>query len=331
LLLGTSVKQALDVEWSDPPQKTAALNRLVEQVASLQRWIARQLTAEQRQPPLQAHVATLAQVLGQDLEPDPTGGVRIREGVAEDRRVSVEDAEMRHGRKSKTKRFNGYKRHLATDLDSDLILAAAITPANRPEAEAVPALQADLARQGLVLGELHIDRAYINSPVVDEVLGIGGLVRCKPWVPRARRPGAFTKAAFTINARAMTLTCPAGETERFRPGQVVEFDPEACEHCAQRARCTMAAPGTGRTVAMAANELLQVRLRREMATPRGRARLRARVAVEHRLAHLVRRQGRRARYRGVRKNTFDVRRAAALQNLETIQRTAPLGTMVAAA
>lgn len=45
----------------------------------------------------------------------------------------------------------------------------------------------------------------------------------------------------------------------------------------------------------------------------------AREWVEHQLAHLVRRQGRRAPYRGVRKNLFDVRRAAALQDLETIQ------------
>ena len=324
VLLAPSVKQALDVEWSDPAQKTAALNRLVAQVTALQRWLDRHLATAQGRPPLQAPVATLAQILGQDLEPDPTGGVRIREGVAEDRRVSIEDAEMRHGRKSKTKRFNGFKRHLATDLDSGLILAAAITPANRPEAEAVPALQADLTRQGLVVGELYIDRAYINSPLVDAVLGRGGAVRCKPWVPRARHPGVFTKTDFTIDARALTLTCPAGETERFRPGQVVEFDPDTCGRCSQRARCTMAAPGSGRTVTMAANELLQVRLRRAIATPRGRARLRERVAVEHRLAHLVRRQGRRARYRGVRKNTFDVRRAAALQNLETIQRAGPL-------
>jgi hypothetical protein len=37
--------------------------------------------------------------------------------VAAERRVSIEDPEMRHGRKSKSKRFNGYKRHIATDLD----------------------------------------------------------------------------------------------------------------------------------------------------------------------------------------------------------------------
>jgi hypothetical protein len=45
-----------------------------------------------------------------------------------------------------------------------------------------------------------------------------------------------------------------------------------------------------------------------------------RVAVEHRLAHVGRKQGRRARYLGVRKNLFDLRRAAAVVNLEVIDR-----------
>ncbi len=80
--------------------------------------------------------------------------------------------------------------------------------------------------------------------------------------------------------------------------------------------------GNGRTAAIAGNERLQHRPRKEIATPRGRAKLRERVGVEHKLAHLVRRQGPRARYRGVRKNLFDLRRAAAIQNLETIQRKA---------
>ena len=73
--------------------------------------------------------------------------MRIRHGVAAERRVSVEDGDMRHGRKSKSKRFNGYKRHIAADLDTELILARAITPANRPEEEATPDLQFDIARQ----------------------------------------------------------------------------------------------------------------------------------------------------------------------------------------
>ena len=59
---------------------------------------------------------------------------------------------------------------------------------------------------------------------------------------------------------------------------------------------------------------------RNRGTKKGRARLRQRVSIEHRLAHIVYRQGRRARYLGVRRNLFDLRRAATLQNLETIHR-----------
>jgi glycosyltransferase involved in cell wall biosynthesis len=69
--------------------------------------------------------------------------VRIAENVAYDRRVSVEDGEMRHGRKTKSKRFNGYKRHAATDMRSDAILACAVTPANHPEYEALAPLKKD--------------------------------------------------------------------------------------------------------------------------------------------------------------------------------------------
>ena len=42
--------------------------------------------------------------------------------------------------------------------------------------------------------------------------------------------------------------------------------------------------------------------------------------IEHKLAHISQRQGNDARFVGVRKNTFDLRRASAIQNLETIQR-----------
>lgn len=52
----------------------------------------------------------------------------------------------------------------------------------------------------------------------------------------------------------------------------------------------------------------------EKPSPKGRERLRERIPIEHSQAHLTRRQGRRARYRGARKNLFNIRRAATVQN-----------------
>src|SRR6266702_1000473 len=48
--------------------------------------------------------------------------------------------------------------------------------------------------------------------------------------------------------------------------------------------------------------------------------LRERVAVEHALAHIGHWQGRRARYRGLRKNLFDLRRCAVVHNLHVLAR-----------
>jgi hypothetical protein len=320
LLLESSIKTALDIDWNDAADKKNAIKRFSRQLDSLQSWIERRLPEEVAKPPLKDHVDTLVQIRTQDLEPDPSGGgARIRDGVAEDRRVSIEDKEMRHGRKSKSKRFNGFKRHIAADVDRDLILACAITPANRPEDEAMPNLTADMKHQDLEVDDLLIDRAYINSGLVDEVLKRRGKIVCKPW--KSRNGDLFPKSVFNLNLRDRTIECPNGQVEHFSLGTVVEFNPDVCDRCPMRDQCTTAELGNGRSVAIAENEQLQQRLRKQIQTSAGREGLRERTMIEHKLAHISQRQGNEARFVGVRKNTFDLRRASAIQNLETIHRS----------
>jgi len=316
LLAESSIKRALDIDWNDAGAKAEAIKTFSRQLDALQVWIERRLPEEIAKPPLKASLETLVQIRTQDLEPDPKGGVRIRDGVAVDRRVSIADQEMRHGRKSKSKRFNGFKRHIATDVDRGLILACAITPANRPEDEAIPSLTNDLARQGLAVDHLLIDRGYINSPLVDDVLRRRGKIVCKPW--KSQNGSQFPKSAFRLNLRDRTIECPQGQVQSFSFGTVVEFDPDVCDQCAVRTQCTTAEVGHGRSVAIAENERLQARLRKDLQTSAGREALRERTGIEHTLAHISQRQGNHARYVGIRKNTFDLRRASAIQNLETV-------------
>ena len=320
LLLHASVKAGLDIDWNDPLQKDAALEELVAQVACLDAWLEKERLAMEE--PLKPYIAAIAQVREQNLDEAAEASPKMRQGVAKDRRVSISDPEMKHGRKSKTKRFNGYKEHIAADLDTGLILACATTPANRPEGEAGTELWSDMQRQAATIGSLSIDRAYVQSELVDEVIGGGGEILCKPWSGRnTRNPDLFGKVDFKLNMRDRTITCPAGEVEHFEPGMQVHFDPEACGPCPLRAKCTMSASGRGRSVRIAEDEQLQHRLRKLAATRKGRHKLRARTAIEHRLAHIAARKGPKARYRGVRNNLYDLRRAAVIQNLETVQRT----------
>ena len=317
VLVDSSLKKALEIDWTEAGEKAEAIQTLVQQLDALQSWIASRLPEEVARPPLQQHLDTLVQIRTQDLEPDPRrGGPRIREGVAENRRVSIADPDMRHGRKTQAKRFNGFKRHLAADVDRGLILACAITPANRPEEEATPSLRIDLERQGLAVDQLLIDRGYINSALVDDVLGRRGTIVCRPWHSHNGR--LFPKSAFTLNLRDRTIACPQGHVQRVSFGATVEFDPDVCDPCPVRAQCTTAGLGHGRSVRIAANERLQARLRRQVQTGAGRAALRERTMIEHKLAHISQRQGHAARYLGARKNTFDLRRASAIQNLETL-------------
>src|SRR5712692_389799 len=206
LLMASSIKAGLDIDWNDGEQKSEALNRLCGQLDRLSAWVEKRRPEEAMESPLSAYIEALAQVRTQDLEPKQSGGVQIRQGVAEDRRVSIEDAQMRHGRKSKSKRFNGYKQHLATDLRTKLILACAVTPANRPEEEATPALQADLEQWDVRIDSISIDGAYVNSPLVQEVIASGGTVLANPWSGRnTRGPQLFGKRDFKIDMRAKTI------------------------------------------------------------------------------------------------------------------------------
>jgi hypothetical protein len=308
---GRSLKAALDVDWDDPKQKKAALETLLSQVRELGAFLERELADELAVPPLREQWATVEQIIGQDIEPDPdAGGSRIRQGVAKERRISVRDGQMRHGRKSKSSRVDGYKRHLAVDLASTLILAAAVTPANRPEGEASGDLLHDVELQGFTVEDLHIDRAYLLAEAVEARRSVGLRVHAKAFP--LRNHGRFTKADFRLDFDAGTITCPAGATVPLVRGSVARFPARACGPCAKRDRCTKAA---ARNLAIHQEEPFLVELRAKQKTPEGRAQLRQRVAVEHRLAAIGGPRRRRARYIGARKNLFDVRRHAAVANL----------------
>jgi hypothetical protein len=84
-------------------------------------------------------------------------------------------------------------------------------------------------------------------------------------------------------------------------------------------RCTTSE--RGRSVSVHPDEKLLEELRARHLTPEGTAKLRERIGVEHSLAHIGHWQGERARYIGVRKNLFDLRRSAVVHNLHVIARS----------
>ena len=218
---------------------------------------------------------------------------------------------MRHGRKSKAVRFDGYKRHVAVDLGTRLIVGVALTRGNRPESEAGEPLATELMRQGFTVSCLYIDRGYLDSPAVAEYRRVNIPVECK--APTLRNGTLFTKADFQLDLVTGRVVCPAGQTRPMKPGMTVKFAAPVCHACPLRARCTES--DQGRSLTIHPEEAVLIQLRARQKTPEGRAELRKRVPVEHRLARIGQSQGDTARYRGERKNLYDLRRHAVVSNL----------------
>lgn len=315
-----SLKANLDIDWADEDARSDAFNLLVSEADKLAEWVASHQELRRNEPPLSTAIEDLAAVLEQDTEPDPDGpGVRIKIGVAKDRMPSLGDKEMRHGRKSQSFKFNGFKRFFITVPGVRLVVGALVQPANAPESEATRTLVADLERHGQLEG-LDFDRGFLASDLVHELHDRGILIRCKPW--RARNGTRFPKSKFQIDLKAGVATCPAGTTVQIRGDDPTKKRKaswgRACTACPVRPRCTKAK--RGRSLQIHPHEELHQELQLAVESKEGRAALRERVVVEHALARLQLLQGSRARYTGTRKNTMDVRRYAALNNLYEVRR-----------
>jgi transposase len=325
VLGGSSLKAALDCDWDDPTARQHALVVVVDALDAVESFLAgAEMASAGASATAAGSLAVARQVLEQDVDCGDHGTLSIRQGVAKDRRISIEDPQMRHGRKTKSVRVDGYKRHVLRDLDSGLVPAVGVTLANLPEASVTDQIAADLAAQHARLAELHIDRAYLASALVrdrDDDLA----VFCKAFP--VRNGPRFTKTAFGMDFDRGELTCPAGVAMPFVLGGKVQFPAEVCAACPLRVQCTTST--RGRSVQVHPDERLLVELRARQLTAQGRAKLRERVQVEHALAHVGRWQGRRARYLGVRKNLFDLRRVAVVHNLHVLARQPAVQLQVA--
>lgn len=318
----TSVKASLDIDWRDADARVLALNFLVEQFRRIEEWLQTTFTSETlKKPPIHGPLETVRHIIDQNTEPDPTPNdssdkksVRLVDGATPDRTISLSDDDMRHGRKSKSKVFAGFKRHIAVDADiQGLICAVELSKGNSPEQSGAEPLLARLEEQELEVDELHIDRGYLPAPQVVALHNKGCVVISKPPTPREGE--RYNKSDFLIDFEQKTLTCPAGKTltlkdesERYR------FASADCQTCTKKNACITDKNKYGRTIQLHPQEQWYREMSAELSTSEGRAKRRERIPVEHALARVGAIQGRHARFRGLQKNQFDLEATAVINN-----------------
>lgn len=307
-----------DIDWEDARARKQELNQLVRDAELA----LRELSTEKEGPTAQASRELLERVAHQDVEPDGEGGVRIRKGVAPDRVISTVDPEMRHGRKSSAGRWDGSKKHLSVEPETELITAVEVTPANAPDGPVAIVLLNQQAEAGLAPAEVVADMQYTAGDLRAQAkaLGEGTTIVTKAAV--IADTGYLSKSEFHVDLEACTVTCPGGAVARFphfRTGHSTEavFAATTCAACPLVKRCVQK-PGKGRTITIHPHEdqLQAARERRSM--PDFAALMQKRPTVERKQAHWNCRSGARSRYFGQRKTRLQAFWSAAVVNLERL-------------
>jgi hypothetical protein len=116
LVRGTSLKAALDLDWDDPEARNVALSTILQALNSVESWVKQKTDLDDKTTTqVKKSVEDARQIEEQDVSEASDGSPKLRKGVAKDRRISIEDEDMRHGRKSRNQRVDGYKRHVLKD------------------------------------------------------------------------------------------------------------------------------------------------------------------------------------------------------------------------
>lgn len=339
------------IDWDDQSQREALVDELVRDALAL----LAGLEGRALETDVAEAAELVATVAGQDVEQDEAGRFAIRRGVAADRVISTVDPEARHGRKSRSGGYDGYKANVAVDPETELVTEVVVTPANTPDAVPTLALLPELATNQATNGEdaapaeaadqpqgseprevgqvaegaeppaadpepaliVVADTAYGSGANRRALLNAGASLVIKA-LPEGNVTGGFLKSAFCIDMQNQAATCPAGHT-------TTEFHPAAqgggrfqfpAEVC-NRCPLRWGCTGSlkGRSLAVGPHDDLLARARAEQRTEAFQRIYKGKRPTVERVISRVVRKGRKARYRGRVRVEEQVVAKAAAENL----------------
>jgi len=276
------------IDWESDSARADLLNDLVYDAVSVLR---AGLSFEDEQ--LQCLLEQLARLVGQDVDVSEDGTGKLIDGVSADRQVSVVDPEMRHGRKSKSRKFNGYKGTVTADPTSGVITAVHVMAGNEHDSAAVVPIIEQQKRSATQPPALIGDRAYAAEEPRHEAMGQGVAIVTKPNTYSVK---GFGKGNFEIDAVGGQVTCPSGMVRSISGGSVT-FTGKGCPADCPHRRACLGKSGK-RIIKLRKHEALQQDAEKFAHTDRGKELLLLRPAIERVIAHWMRNGARQARYFG---------------------------------
>ncbi len=146
------------IDWNDVAAREALLQELVADA----RMLSNQFQDRESLPTsLRQGLELLDMVTEQDTTTDDQGHATIAQQVAKERVISVVDTDMRHGRKSTSQKFDGYKAHVGSQNKGAFVTSVVVTGGNVADGDAAPAVLEDQQRNtGTLPEKLMGDTSY---------------------------------------------------------------------------------------------------------------------------------------------------------------------------
>lgn len=293
------------IDWDSDSARQDLLNDMVCDAMSIMR---AGLSFEDAE--LQSAVMQMLMLVCQDVQiSDDHTSSKLRNDVSPERQPSTVDLEMRHGRKSQSKKFNGYKGTITADAKSGVITGVHVMDANKHDSAAiVPIIESQSASPPALVG----DRAYAAQEPRYDAMKLGVAVVTKS----NSSSDGFGKSDFDIDCMNGTVTCPHGQVRRIR-GKSVSFSGKSCPiHCPYRNMCL--GSNDTRVIPIRDHEALQRDAEQFAQTDLGQELLSLRPAIERAIAHWVRNGVRKGRYFGRLKTWMQCMLSAIMCNLHKI-------------
>jgi hypothetical protein len=328
-LLAKSTKGAFHVAWGQAGATATVVTEIAGGVVDAVAVIRRELHSARRglRKRLLRQCRHLLRVVSNDLEATDQGHLSIAKRVAADRLVSLTDPEARHGRKSKSQTFNGFKLHLLGDVVSGLILAVAVTKGN--EHDGAPAHRLIKRAKDLCADVRHVlaDTAYGGARlrhVADRLLGV---TLVAPPPPVNGKAGKLGKGEVLLNRNPGTATCANGAvTDDFRlvwssehrvHVRQVSWPKAVCDVCPLRLPCRGNETGRRRILLHPYEDELRA-ARTAWSQPETRALYRTRTQCERLVNQMTRYGGRQARAFGLQHAQLQAHAIAMASNLRLL-------------
>lgn len=331
-LLAKSTKGHFRIDWSDSDQRTQVVETVARGALHAVGLVRKQIACARhnRQGRLLRRCRHVLRVIEQDIETNKEGHLIIARRVTEERIVSLTDPSARHGRKSKSKTFNGFKIHVVGDIVSGLIASVAVTAGNKHDGSVAHRLirrAKDLADDiEQVLGDTAYGGATLRHRVKSE-LGVTLLAPPPPVSSQGTK--GLPRNMFAIDFEAQTATCPAGVTTNDHrrvyydaykgTASAFRWPTECCLACPMKQRC-IGDRKSGCYLRLHPHEQELRQAREDWKDPRIREAYRQRSQCERLVNQMVRHGGRQARSWGLGAAQLQAHLIAIRCNLQLLAR-----------